>query len=72
MHVARALHGRGSSDWGVTGLPTTGHPPRIFALTIADMGDFEAETYQVKLDAWCKATIDAWNVGKRNGIHRGT
>jgi hypothetical protein len=35
--------------------------PHGFAFTIADMGDFAADTYVANLDAWCRATLDAWS-----------
>lgn len=52
--------GRGAvpADWRT--------PPRPFgptatpSLTIADMGDFEAEEYPDKLDAWCRAALSMW------------
>ncbi|MGH7633984.1 MAG: DUF5946 family protein [Gemmatimonadaceae bacterium] len=30
------------------------------AVTIADLGDFEAHAYPAQLDAWCRATLAAW------------
>ena len=35
--------------------------PNVFAFTIDDMGDFSADTYPADLDAWCRATIEAWS-----------
>jgi hypothetical protein len=32
------------------------------AITIADLGDFAAGDYATALDAWCRATLDAWGV----------
>lgn len=29
-------------------------------MTIADLGDFAAETYASRLDAWCRATLRSW------------
>lgn len=47
-----------------TGAPTTAVmrpalPPRVTppAMTIADLGDFAADTYAANLDAWCLATL---------------
>ncbi len=34
--------------------------PNVFAVTIDDMRDFPAATYAADLDAWCRATLDAW------------
>ena len=34
--------------------------PHRFAVTIADLGDFPAETYQADLDRWARATHEAW------------
>jgi hypothetical protein len=32
------------------------------AVTIADLGDFEAHSYPAQLDVWCRATLVAWGV----------
>lgn len=37
--------------------PLAAHAP--FAVTIADLGDFDAEGYAAQLEAWCRATLDA-------------
>ena len=42
-------------------LPNSDAPPRRFDVTISDMGDFELNLYQLKLNVWCIATMKAWN-----------
>lgn len=61
MRVARGLlrAGRSAPDWEVPPLPASRPGPR-FAVTIADLGDFAAETYAAQLDAWCQAALEAW------------
>jgi hypothetical protein len=55
--MRRDLHAR-PEEWAVPDLPVT--RPSTFAGTIADLGDFDAATYPVMLDAWCRATLAAW------------
>ena len=31
-----------------------------FSVTIADLGEFEADTYPAALDAWCRAALAGW------------
>lgn len=57
----RAVGGKTPEFWDVAPLRGAVDPPREFAVTIADLGDFEAETYAGKLDDWCRATIAAWD-----------
>ena len=38
------------------------------AVTIAELGDFEAETYAERLDAWCRATLVAWGDAREGPI----
>lgn len=49
-----------SADWRSAPLPQR-TPPRKFDTTIANLGDFSADTYPELLDAWCLATLRAWN-----------
>ncbi len=46
------------AHWGVPPLPVT-QPPARFAVTIADLGSFAAETYPAQLDRWCRAVLAA-------------
>lgn len=59
--VVRGLRrsGKAQPDWDTPDLPAR-HPPTEFAVTIADLGSFTAESYPSQLDAWCKATLAAW------------
>jgi hypothetical protein len=36
------------------------HRSRAPSVTIADLGDFAAETYAERLDAWCRASLASW------------
>jgi len=40
--------------------PRPSRQPTAFAVTIADLGEFEAEGYPAALDAWCRAALAAW------------
>ncbi len=62
MRVTAALRrlGRRNPDWSVPSLPA-GRPVPPFAVTIADLGSFEAESYPRQLDEWCKAALAGWN-----------
>lgn len=37
------------------------------SMTIADLGDFAAETYAARLDEWCLASLAAWGVRLSRG-----
>jgi hypothetical protein len=47
------------AEWGVPALPATPDGPR-YAVTIADLGDFDADTYVHKLEDWGRATLTVW------------
>jgi hypothetical protein len=36
-------------------------------VTIADLGDFAAETYPMRLDAWCRASLSSWGWSSDSG-----
>jgi uncharacterized protein DUF5946 len=62
-YVARTL--REANDgarlsWHVPPLPAEAGAPRKFRVTIADLGDFGAESYASRLDDWCRATLEAF------------
>lgn len=59
--VARGLRraGKHAPRWVVPPLPASRPEPR-YAVTIADLGTFPAETYASQLDAWCQAALEAW------------
>jgi hypothetical protein len=53
-----AARGKMPSGWSVPARPArAARPP---AVTIADLGDFDAATYADRLDAWCRASLAAW------------
>ena len=51
--------GTNRPDWIVPPLPA-GTPAPRFAVTIADLGSFAAETYSEQLDDWCRAALAGW------------
>jgi Family of unknown function (DUF5946) len=59
--VARGLRrvGRHQPDWTAPPLPPV-PPAPAFAVTIADLGSFAADSYPAQLDAWCRAALAAW------------
>jgi predicted nucleic acid-binding Zn ribbon protein len=46
--------------WSVPPLPAAPRQRARFDVTIADLGDFEAEGYPERVDAWCRATLAGW------------
>lgn len=64
----RNTHGKGyshsnkqlSESWNGAPLPNR-NPPNFFTITISDLGTFPADAYAAQLDAWCVATLAAWN-----------
>ena len=46
--------------WTVPPLPADAHNPRRPRVTIADRGAFESEQFPQLLEAWCRATIEAF------------
>ena len=59
-YVARTLrHGGGRPSWHVPPLPAEAVLPRRARMTIADLGEFDAETYPSHLEAWCRATLES-------------
>ena len=60
-HVTSALRRQSATGLSASPEPQRERPPTHFAVTIQDMGDFDAETYVAKLDAWCRATLRAWS-----------
>lgn len=51
------------SEWDVPPLPPPPAGSR-YAVTIADLGEFDAETYVAKLEEWGRATLAAWMAAK--------
>ena len=48
------------SDWSVPGRPE--RPASTPSVTIADLADFDAQTYPELLDRWCLASLAAWGL----------
>jgi hypothetical protein len=59
VHGLRRMQGK-QAAWGGASLPPRERAPHNFAVTIVDLGNFDAENYANKLDAMCRATIEAW------------
>jgi hypothetical protein len=62
VRMFAALRGRPdirTHDWDV---PSAKRPPAAvrYAVTIADLGDFEAAGYPSAVDRWCRAVLAAW------------
>jgi hypothetical protein len=47
------------SDWGVPPLPPLPEAPQ-YSVTLADLGEFEADRYAADLDRWCRAVLNSW------------
>ena len=56
----RARQDLTTAEWGVPSLPAVPPAGTRYAVTIADLGGFDAETYAVKLEEWGRATLSAW------------
>ena len=56
----RARPDQPPSEWGVPPLPPVPPSGTTYAVTIADLGGFDAETYPEKLEEWGRATLAAW------------
>ena len=52
--------GRENPQWDIPPLPAL-RPTPPFAVTIADLGSFAAETYPGQLDRWCRSALDGWH-----------
>jgi len=59
---ARLRSTRGSlpAEWSVATRPAA--PLRAPSMTIADLGEFDAESYAARLDDWCRAALAVWGV----------
>ena len=51
---------RGGTPMGWAVPARAARPVGTPALTIADLGDFDAATYAGRLDDWCRAALTAW------------
>jgi uncharacterized protein DUF5946 len=48
-------------DWNVPPLPPNPVPGGPYAVTIEDLGDFDAASYAARLSAWAAATYRRWS-----------
>ena len=48
------------AEWDVPPLPAAPPAGTRYAVTIADLGEFDAATYVQKLEDWGRATLSAW------------
>jgi hypothetical protein len=53
-----AARGRTPPGWAVPARAV--RPGCAPAVTIVDLGDFDAATYAARLDDWCRAALVAW------------
>lgn len=51
------------TDWDAPPLPAPPAPGGSYEVTIADLGDFAAESYPEAVDAWARATYERWRDG---------
>ena len=61
--LAAAMRERQSmppEEWGVPALPAAPTASPRYAVTIADLGEFDADSYVQKLEEWGRATLAAW------------
>jgi hypothetical protein len=56
----RSRQGRPPAEWDVPPVPAAPPAGTRYALTIADLGEFDADTYAHKLEEWGRATLAAW------------
>ena len=56
----RASRGEIPPAWRVPKRPLS--RVRAPEVTIADLADFDAETYADRLDSWCRATLASWGI----------
>ena len=56
----RARQDMPPEEWGVPSLPAVPPAGTPYAVTIADLGEFDADTYVAKLEEWGRATLAVW------------
>ena len=59
VRVLRQANDGRPPTWHVPPLPAEVGTSRQFRVTIADLGDFGAESYAAGLEDWCRATLEA-------------
>ena len=58
--VLRRMNEGTDPAWTVPPLPGDVESARKFQVNIADLGDFDADRYPRLLEAWCRATLEAF------------
>jgi hypothetical protein len=59
----RAQQNLTPEEWGIPSVPPVPPAGTRYAVTIADLGEFDAETYPERLEEWGGATLAVW-IGK--------
>jgi len=59
VRVLRQVNDGRPAKWHVPPLPAEVGKSRHYRVTIADLRDFEAESYAARLEDWCRATLNA-------------
>jgi hypothetical protein len=57
--VLRRAEAGVAPSWSVPPMCDAASWPHQFAVTIADLGDFDATTFAAGLEGWCRTTLDA-------------
>ena len=58
-HALRRIQNGGLDRFSGPPLPIDAGASRSFRVTIADLREFDAETYPPQLEDWCRATLEA-------------
>jgi hypothetical protein len=53
-----------ASEWDVPNVPAAPPPGTTYDVTIADLGEFDADTYVRKLEDWGRATLKTWTTAR--------
>ena len=59
VRTLREAYDGSRPTWHVPPMPDEAGTLRHYRVTIADLGDFGAESYPARLDDWCRATLEA-------------
>lgn len=51
------------AEWGAPALPAPPPPGGPYAVTLAEFGEFPAESHAERMAAWAKATYERWSEG---------
>jgi len=62
--VFASVRARKGKPTGLAGVPPRPSKRQTMPkVTIADLGEFSAETYAEQLDDWCRAALESWSTG---------